>query len=292
MRHVRSHSRGFALTELLIAIAIFGIVMLVAYSAIGGSLRVQADQEAVTTAQGKLRRVMEVLTQDLRSAVFGSITAEPYLPAADQVSFMMLSGGAGYTVLPPSSLPGFPGSQQLRVQMPAAADLPGRQVVMINNASGLGVVLPVTSVTDEGDGVWRLHSSCRNTIAYELNNMLLFEVSTIGLRYDADEQMVMLAEAGGDEVPFAFGLNEFRIEYVYRDEDGGVEVLDTPHLNANGVPPRSYEEDGELKTLSRIQFVAGAEAVSRGNTRQHMYSGQVELSRAEHFKVEEIVPCN
>lgn len=291
MRSYSRRSPGFTLTELLIALAVFAVVMLVAYAAIGGSLRVQSDQEAATTAQGKLRRVMEVLTQDLRSAVFGSITSDPYIAAGDQVSFMMLSGGAGYTVLPVSSPGTFPDERALRVQMPDASDLAGREVVLINNSSGLGVVLPVASVQNEGDGQWKISSTCRNTIAYEPNNMLLFEINTVGLRYDSEEQTIMLRESGGDEVPFAFGLSEFRIEYIYSLQDGDMSVRNAPYMGANGAPVRTYNDAGEMKSLQRVQFLAGTEATSGGKVRPHVYSGQVELSRAEHFKVEEIIPC-
>src|SRR5690625_4055340 len=103
MRTAR-YSRGVTLVEVLVALAVFGVVMAIAYAAINGSLRIQSDQEAATTTQGKLRRIVEVMTQDLRSAVFGSITNEPYVSGNNQVSFMMLTGGAGYTAMPRSGV--------------------------------------------------------------------------------------------------------------------------------------------------------------------------------------------
>src|SRR5690625_3286969 len=97
-----SRQRGVTLVEILGALAVFSVVMAIAYGAINGSLRVQADQEAATTTQGKLRRIVEVITQDLRGAVFGSITTQPYASDNSQASLQILTGGAGYTARQPA----------------------------------------------------------------------------------------------------------------------------------------------------------------------------------------------
>jgi len=89
----RRLSSGMTLVELLVAMAVLGIILTVAYSAMVSSLRVQTDQEAITTSQAKLRRVVEVITQDLRSAVFGSITNQPFASNDRQISFALIAGG-------------------------------------------------------------------------------------------------------------------------------------------------------------------------------------------------------
>src|SRR5690625_5243306 len=97
-----SRQRGLSLFEIFVALAVFSGVMVIAYGAINGPLRVHADQEAATTTQGKLRRIVEVITQDLRGAVFGSITTQPYASDNSQVSLQILTGGAGYTARQPA----------------------------------------------------------------------------------------------------------------------------------------------------------------------------------------------
>src|SRR5690554_5781419 len=145
---MRSHSgRGMTLVELLVALAVFSIVLVIAYAAINGSLRIQSDQEAATTTQGKLRRIIEVVSQDLRSSVFGSITDAPYSSNQNQVSFMMLTGGAGYTVVPPNSLVDFPIERRIHVQMDDARHLVGHDIVMIESSERVGVILPVIAAT-------------------------------------------------------------------------------------------------------------------------------------------------
>lgn len=290
MRH--RLKQGVTLVEMLVALAIFGIVMAIAYAAINGSLQIQSDQEAATTTQGKLRRVVEVLTQDLRSAVFGSITNAPYASDNNQVSFMMLTGGAGYTVLSPGSLTTFPVEGSFRVQIADGRPLVGRDVVMINSTTGEGVVRPITGARSDGANVWILESSCRNTLEYDLNNMLIFEVATIGMRFDAETNRIMVTEGGLPEASFAFDVSDFRIEYVYSSGAAAPETRTTPVLGDEGVPVRTYVDDGELYTLQRVQFVVAADAESRGRVVPHAYTGQVDLSRTEHFTVEEILPCD
>lgn len=288
----RRLQQGVTLVEMLVALAIFGIVMAIAYAAINGSLQIQSDQEAATTTQGKLRRVVEVLTQDLRSAVFGSITNDPYVSDNSQVSFMMLTGGAGYTVLAPGSYHGFPADREFRVQIADGSALVGRDVVMINSTTGEGVVRPITRARSDGANVWVLESSCRNTLEYDLNNMLIFEVATIGMRFDAESNRIMITEGGAPEASFAFDISDFRIEYVYGSGADAPVTRTTPVLGDGGVPVRTYVDDGDLYTLQRVQFVVGADAESRGRAVPHAYTGQVDLSRTEHFTVEEILPCD
>lgn len=287
----RRSGHGVTLVELLVALAVFGIVLAIAYAAINGSLRIQADQEAATTTQGKLRRIVEVVTQDLRSSVFGSITDAPYSSNQSQVSFMMLTGGAGYTVVPPSSLVDFPLERHIHVQMDDATHLEGRDIVMIESNERVGVVLPITDVIPDYSrpGVWELRSSCRNTISYEQHSTLIFEIETIGLRFDEASESIRTSSAAGDEAAFAFGISDFRIDYVYMSGED-LDVRSEP-FKLGGVPQRTFDDSGDTYVLQRVQFVVAAAAESRGRTTEHAYTGQVELSSNEHFTVEEILPC-
>lgn len=292
MRRTGARS-GVTLVEVLVALAVFGIVMAIAYAAINGSLRIQADQEAATTTQGKLRRIVEVMTQDLRSAVFGSITNDPYDSDNTQVSFMMLTGGAGYTVLPPEppvDAIGFQFDNSATVLMDDASHLVGQQVVMIDALQRQGVVLTVGSAYEEQPDEWTLSwVGCRNTHIYNEKNILLFEIETTGLRYDQDSQTIRSTSAHHDEVPFAFDISDFRVEYIYSNGTD-IRTETSPH-RVGGLPQRSYLEGSATWRLQRLQFVVAAEAESRGRSVDHAYTGQVELSGNEDFRVEEIIPC-
>lgn len=290
---------GMTLLEALIALAIFAVVLSLAYGAITGSLRVQNQQEALTTTQAKLRRIIEVISQDLRSAVFGSITDDPYIAGPQQVSFMMLTGGAGYAVMDGTN---FSSRLQFDALIPADSSIAAGQQVALVNTAGLGVVVPVTHVSGiSGDGTRTVTTDCRLSIPYE-SGVLMFQVETTGLRYEPETQNMFFETAGVDEQPFAFDLSDVRFDYVYTftaPEDDDVTgapsqtvIVETePRRGTHGLPVRSFVESGFEFTLTRLQVVAEAVAEVNGRQSTHAFSGQVDLSRAAHFKVEEIVPC-
>ncbi|MGQ9511442.1 MAG: PulJ/GspJ family protein, partial [Thermaceae bacterium] len=59
--------KGFTLLEVVVALFLLGVLMGAAYSAIVSFTRDRAQLDARASAQAKLRRIVEVLTQDLRS---------------------------------------------------------------------------------------------------------------------------------------------------------------------------------------------------------------------------------
>lgn len=286
------------LVELLIALAVFGLVMAMTYTAITGSLRVQAAQEAATTSQAKLRRVIEVISQDLRSAVFGSITDNPYDADGRQVSFMLLAGGAGYPVLED---PNFALQNSFDVLINDTTGLLGAQVALVNRR-GEGVVVPVSNISNGRSGSRRFTShACRNTIDFA-DSVLMFHVVTVGLRYDENEAAIFMTEGDGNEQAFAFDISNLRLDYVYswsgnatEDDPPAERVLveTAPLRGTAGHPVRTHtNDDGDEFTLTRLQLVIESEARSASGSTTHAYSGQVDLSRAAHFQIEEILPCN
>ncbi len=295
---MRGRTQGMTLVEMLIALAVFGIVLAMTYTAITGSLRVQAAQEATTTSQAKLRRVIEVISQDLRSAVFGSITDNPYDAGSQQVSFMLLAGGAGYPVLEEAN---FALQYGFDVLINDVTGLKGAQVALVNRR-GEGVVVPVSNISSgKSSGSRRFTSSaCRNTIDFA-DSVLMFHVVTVGLRYDEASNTVFMTEGSGNEQPFAFDISDMRLDYVYTwsgDEgddapEETVLVESTPLRGSAGHPVRTHTNgDGDDFTLTRLQILLESEARSSQGSTVHALSGQVDLSRAAHFQIEEILPCS
>lgn len=291
MRLIRN--QGFTLIEILISMAIFGIVLTIAYAGISGALRVQADQEVITSAQARLRRVVEVITQDIRSAVFGSVTATPYSSTDSSISFMLLSGAAGFPV---ESTPTFMNDYSAVVAGRAAeAELLRNQQVVMVNSNGQGVVYAVSSVSDLGNNRFRLnHGSCRNTIDW-VGGVQLFEISKLGLRYDADDRTIYQS-TGGDEQPLAFNVHDLRLEYTYHTGAASAPnptiVRDSPFLSG-GVPTRKYVDgSGFTYILDRVQMVISSVETVRGRDIERTYSGYVDLSSNAHFTLMEVLPCS
>jgi type IV pilus assembly protein PilW len=95
MRHDRNENlkkrfaeRGFTLVELLVAIAIFGLVMAGIYSSFGSQNRIYHAQEKVATIQQNLRAAMFVMEREVRMAGY------------DQD----LAGGFGITACGPTTI--------------------------------------------------------------------------------------------------------------------------------------------------------------------------------------------
>ncbi len=289
----KNRIRGFTLIELLVAMAIFGVIMTLAYGGIVNALRVQSVQEVTTSAQARLRRVVEVVTQDIRSAVFGSVTATPYASGQTSISFMLLSGAAGFPVENSASF-SLGTTSTIAARSAEASLLVGKRVVMVNS-TGQGVVYTVGSVNDLGNNRFQLnHGSCRNTIDWA-GGVQLFEISQLGLRYAAADRTIYQSSGSGDEQPLAFNVDDFRLEYTYHTGAASASnptiVRDAP-FTVGGVPTRKYvDASGFTYILDRVQMVISSVEQSSGRTVERTYSGYVDLSSNAHFTLMEVLPC-
>ena len=190
LRH-RSRTRsGLTLIEVLIALFVFAIVITIAGSGIVQALRVQSLNETNASLQGKLRRITEVVSQDLRSAVLGALTNAPYATGAGAVSFTLADGGQGYEILRTAGVSAnqFPNAADFRVvaQAASAADLGlvGQRVLLVNGV-GDAASFDITSAASDGaigNNRWVLgHAGCLNTVAW-VDPMRMFAVDAVGYR--------------------------------------------------------------------------------------------------------------
>lgn len=288
-------SRGFTLVEVLIALAIFATIALLAGSGIVQALRLQALNEAATSLQAKLRRVTEVVAQDLRSSVFGGLATAPYATGAGSMSLALAAGPQGYQVLPAGGQ-SFPNSAQVDVFAPAAnaaqLGLAGRRALMVN-ASGDGVVFTVTNVQATGgpnSGRWNVvHAGCNNTIDY-VPPVTLFAVESVGYAYDAGSGELRRRAVGGAEQVLAFDLAEFQVEYVYLGDDGSTIVRAAPD-QVGGVVLRGTTSAGVSYRLHALRFIVGAETQVSGRTVERRYVSQVQLPDGGSVELNSVVTC-
>lgn len=276
---------GLSLLETLIALVILGAVIAIAYGGILGSLTSQVTQEATVSSQAKMRRIVEVLSQELRSAVFGSIIDSPYRSSESDVSFLLLTGGAGYPVARYIS-----GDTSINVVAPASG-LVVNQQVLVADQQGRGVLTTIRSVGSGPNGTRRLGLSCGVPMPHT-SNTLIFEVSALGVRFDEDEGMMHLQQGlGADEQPFAFDIADFRIDYVYAADGQNPIVRATPYRSGTGIPEQSFESSGDTYSLARLQVVLGVDAITRQNTTRHSLTSQIELLRTQDFALKELTSC-
>lgn len=292
---------GLTLIETLVALLVFGIVATIATTGVVNVLRVQSVNEAATSAQAKLRRVTEVFTQELRSAVLGGVTNSPYTSNGTQISFLLLDGGAGYQVLPHDSgnNSSFVNANNVDISSGSSlsdvrGDLQDSEVLMIND-NGDAVLLDITTVTKSGgSGSTKfnlVHPACANTIDFT-RNTLIMSVKSLGLSFDATSGDLFQRVGSGDPVPLAFDLEDLVLEYVYQEADGTPHSLATP-LQEDGSPARESQIGGEPVTLARVQMtVSAAESSSGGNQVERSYAGQVEMSSNPSFQINKVVDCD
>lgn len=284
--------KGLTLIEVLIALAVFGLITTVAYTAISGSLQLQADQESVTSSQARLRRVIEVISQDVRSAVFGSVTGQPYPTDEDSLSFLLLSGAAGYTVDPQEP---FSTAYSVVIVAESASHLLGSRVLLANG-NGQSVAFPITGVSSVGDRLYSLqHPSCANTISAD-GGVQLFEVTSLGFRFDAAARTLFQTTVGGTEFPLAFHVDRMDLEYIYETHSVGAAVpmlrRSAPFLNASGAPLRVYFDGAaNMYVLTRIGIELESRETVRGRVLTRAVAGFVDLSSNQHFMIREVLQC-
>lgn len=292
---------GLTLVELLLALLILGILTAIAYGGMVQFMQARSDLDASVSAQAKLRRIVEVFTQDLRSAVFGGLASTPYPTGRRSISFALIEGGAGYPVLPHDSgnNASFKNATEAKIVVLATSEnqigIASGDYVLMVNANGDGVILPVTQVNPVGGqpNRWHVvHAGCGNTIDYTPNT-LLFRVRTLGFRYDPQTKQLVYREGAGGEVPMAFDLSDFRIGYVY--EAASQDVLTDPPEYAydqpTGAPPYQVQNSGKTYTLRRLALTLSAGFLSRGRNMDRTYTSLVELASNTQYAVRRILPC-
>jgi prepilin-type N-terminal cleavage/methylation domain-containing protein len=287
----RRHRLGITLVELLIALFVFSIVAVLASSGIVQALRVQSLNEANASLQGKLRRVTEVISQDLRSTVLGAVVDAPFASGSDQISFTIAVGGQGYEVRQVGGNP-WPASvfRVFTDQQPVAA---GDRILVVNG-SGLGATVPVGGVVDQGNGRFdvSLGGGCTTSVGFS-HPARMFVVDAVGYRLldNGDLQRQATGEAAQ---ALAFALSTFEVQYAYRHQDGSIELRDAPRTDSDGTPLRvdvdpSAGIDAVLESV-RVRMSA-EQNISGDRTVERTYASQIALPPPGNVNLRSVVSC-
>lgn len=293
-------TQGFTLLEALIALAIFGLVSVMATIGVTGALRAQTLDEAIVSSQGRLRRVNEVFTQELRSAVLGGVTNLPYVSNDHQVSFITLTGGSGDPVLPHdygknSSFPQADNLDLLWGDASTSATVLEGHHLMVVNGSGEAIVFKVTNVQAINNDPTRInvvHAGCANTIAYTGPQTMTMRARAVGFRYDAASGTLYMTEGSDPEVPLAFDLSAVTIQYVYQTSSGTTSVRSAPITDSSGVPLRQTTIGGVPATLVRIGLAVSAQSKAHRGSVTRTVSSAVEMTSKHSFTVNQVTTCN
>ncbi|MDM7325109.1 MAG: prepilin-type N-terminal cleavage/methylation domain-containing protein [Thermus sp.] len=295
-QQVISYALGFTIFELLLALAILGVVLALAYGGVVQFLQVRTDLDAQINGQAKLRRVVEVLTQDLRGAVLGGLAPSPYPAGSQSISFALMDGGAGFPVMPHDSgnNTSFPQASEVRIlAMGGTPGIANDDWALMVNGAGDGVLFRVTQVNAVGQNLWHVvHAGCGNTITYTPNTILL-RVRTLGLRYDPKDRLLLYRENAANPIPMAFNLTRFRIDYVYEAASGV--VLTNPdgynYQNPTGTPPFQIQNGNQTYTLRRLALTLSTSFPARGREVERTYTSLVELPALTQLQAQRIQAC-
>jgi hypothetical protein len=255
---------GLTFAELLVAAALFVLLVSIVAAAVGQALALHEVGDAQARLQGKLRRVGAVLSQDLRSAVFGGLLAAPYPTGASSISLMLLDGGSGYGVLPTGGST-FAGAATIDVIVPvaspAATELLGHRVLVVNAAGEAmdATVASVTAVGGSGSQRFTLGLAGCTVSLTQASGASLTRIRAVGYRFDPDAGLLLRREPGGAEVPLAFDIDAFELGYVYDAIDGAPTRLAEPLRDA-ARPLRRGSIDGVPHTLQSVDVTLRASA--------------------------------
>lgn len=278
-------AQGITLVELLVALFVFAIVAALASSGIVQALRVQSVNEANTSLQGKLRRITEVISQDLRSTVLGAVVDTPYVSGADQVSFTLAVGGQGFEVRRVSGDP-WPDASSLRLFADASPVAAGERILIVNG-SGLGTTVPVGSVQALSNNRYdvTVGGGCAIGISF-VHPVRVFVVDAVGYQLLGNGDLVRQT-AGADAEALAFDLSDFQVQYGYREQGGALTMLDAPRTA--GGPPLRIDGDEVLESL-RVR-VSAEQAIFGNRTVERTYVAQIALPPPGSVNLRSVVSC-
>lgn len=287
-----SRSHAFTVIELLIALVIFVIVMTFAYRSSLQSLQLNRDNEAISNAQGKARRVLEVLSQDLRTSAFGIIANTPYNSTTSAISFPQVVGGAGYSVsaVSGSSLSIISNSASITTDIPI-----GTRLVVIDG-NGNAVLTKTSSLpTVSGTNTYTLSTTCTSLPVTATSETLASVVNILSYSYDSTNNKIIYRQQGdAADTDVAFDITDFRVDYIYKRFNATTtsEERNPPGYLDNGKARVYFTSGGSEYTLRRLQFTLSTQIPTRGRNIERTYNGQVDMVNTLYYSPKAVTSCN
>ena len=301
------NKKGFTLVEMLVAVALLSLVLSMVSSGVVTAMKANRVQEAASTSQTRARRVLEIVSQDLRSAALGGIVNSPYVSNANAISFPRLVGGAGYDAPWTIGANSWFRSTTDTTSQDWVGDL--RSVLVVDKDNGNAFVSPVTGAVW---GRWNCcgpliqlsHGVCGNAAgnlgaglnSTEQNNNLLFRVDSVGYSFDAAQNRLLQRRAGGAALTVAFDIEDFTVAYVYRNKaTGALSRLAAPMTDVSGA---SIIENN-IRKLTQIQIdldvaepSSGRDADGNLRTITRTYTSYVDLTdSSSSFQIGKVGTC-
>ncbi|WP_233498309.1 hypothetical protein [Meiothermus sp. QL-1] len=278
--------------ELLLALLVLVLVMSIAFSTSIQGLQLNQANEAISSAQNKARRVLEVLSQDLRTAAFAVITHVPFDSNATGISFAQVAGGAGYTVTAVAG-GGFTlvsNSPTLTSEIPA-----GSRLILVDGNGNAVLTRASSTPVVSGLNLYTIATTCANLPISVTTETLASVVNLMGYSYDANNRK-LIYRVQGDPAPtdVAYDVSNFRVDYVYRRRSGTTlsEERNPSGYLVNNRAQVYFTSGGAEYALRRVQFTLGVQVPLRGRNVERTYTGQVDMINTLYYEARTVSTCN
>jgi len=288
--------RGFTLIEVLVALALLALLVGFGLRSLVSGVQANNGLSASLSAEQKARRILQVFTQDLRSAAFGALSPTPYPTGRHSISFLLVDAAGGNVVLPHDS-----GRNASFRRADEFKYVPRNRVLAVRtgeegllvNATGEALLFVATQAGFVGGGRAKVtHSGCANAIDYTPNT-LLFKVIRLGYRYDP-KNATLYRNWGRGEAPVAYGIRRFDLDYVYvssADNRIRTNLGSYDYDRPTGAPPTEVQLDGRTYRLKRLTLTLAVDAVSRNAKKTRTLSATVDLLRGTPQTIRTVYVC-
>lgn len=261
-------TNGFTLLEMLLSMAILLTVIALASQGIISIMKINRTQSAAAAAQAKLRSSTEALEQFLRGSTLGGLAAVPYTSGPNSISFANLTGSAGLQIT------GISNSQATVVASDLElSDFSSKQALVVAS-DGTAFAVNVTSVADAGSGRYNInYDTCNAAATASTSNAKLHAATIHGFSYDNTTNELSYQVNGATEVPVAFDISKFDLEYVYINDNNTWDrsVLTDPSVS--GVPQKTIGS----RTLRAVNILMESTIDVGSKDIKRSYSSLVQL---------------
>lgn len=199
--------------------AILTIVLGLVFTSMSQGVDMQRRTERDVSLDASLRRVSQIVTQDIRNSPYGLLTSVPYASNATGFSVTKATDTAVQNAVGPSS--GFRTSTTTSVIAQTGFTWPTNTTYLLINPVQANATLLTTSAAVTSSGSINLpHGTQINTVCLTANTIVQ-RVVPIGIQYNESQRMLYRQVQRPDAtetVPLAYGVTAFSVNYIGTNE--------------------------------------------------------------------------
>lgn len=260
------NNRGYTMTELLVAIGLFGVMLGLIAAFVSSMISVSVQQDQRLERQRDARRAAEVIGQDLRSNALGIVVEGN----RNSVTLASLTGGAGFALEPNANQR----NQKTLTVRTNNTDLSGATHLLLFNGAQARL-LPLDAKGARGQ-TQAFTARCNANI--DTTGTLAAPVKLLKYTYDARTRTVNFTD-GTTTTPAAWNVSDFSVQYVYSAANGRTQTT-------SAFRNMSYSDTAPFR-LRRLILNIQVQQGARTNTSQTV----VELASPAGIPITETSTC-